>query len=158
MFSLSPLWMPQLRSAGISFALNALQCSELLDHNSWILDSGASEHMSSNREALHDLSLLRQPVQVNLPNGSRVRVRQQGKLKVTLVLFMFCLYHTENCFYCQKRLCQQLKCEVKFTETVCIIEGPSQRRPLVIGKEMLGLYVMDKSLIQAILLPPVLLN
>ena len=48
-----------------------------------------------------------------------------------------------------KRLCQQLKCTVQFTEHKCILQGPSLRRPLDLGKDHLGLYVLDKADMQS---------
>jgi len=47
--------------AGTIYALNVVHCFCSLDHETWILDNGASEHMSSG----HDLSLL------DLPKGTQ---------------------------------------------------------------------------------------
>ena len=60
--------------AGISHILKSIHCLCALGHDDWILDSGASEHMCSKEATLHDLSLLQQPILVNLPNGSQAKV------------------------------------------------------------------------------------
>ena len=61
--------------AGIVTAATSLYDSKVisclckLESGSWILDSGASDHMSFDLNALHDLRPLEQPVSVTLPNG-----------------------------------------------------------------------------------------
>ena len=137
--------------AGITQVLNTTHCLCALGSDVWILDSGASEHMCSDKVALHDLCPLRQPILVNLPDGTQVQVTQHGKLRLskTLVLdhvllvprFRFNLLSI-------RRLCAQLHCPVQFTEDLCLIQGHSQRRPLVIGKHRLGLYFLDRKHVQ----------
>ena len=55
--------------AGTIYALSVVHCFYSLHHGSWILDSGASDHMCSDKTLLHDLSILSVPVIVSLPNG-----------------------------------------------------------------------------------------
>jgi len=43
--------------AGIIHVLNAIHSFCAIHKGAWILDSGASEHMSMDRQALHDLTL-----------------------------------------------------------------------------------------------------
>jgi len=69
--------------AGTMYALSAVNCFCSLSHGSWILDSGASDHICSDKTFLHDLSVLSVPVMVKLPNGTHVQVTQQGKLHIT---------------------------------------------------------------------------
>jgi len=47
-----------------------------------------------------------------------------------------------------KRLASQLHCEVVFTENLCLLQGPSLKRSVVIGRESFGLYILDKSLMK----------
>jgi len=51
-----------------------------LESGSWILDSEASDHISFDCTALHNLRLLDSPVMVPLPNGNKVQVTHSGKL------------------------------------------------------------------------------
>ena len=47
-----------------------------------------------------------------------------------------------------KRLCEQLHSTVQFTENLCILQAPSLRRPVAIGKDHKGLYVLDKEVFE----------
>ena len=64
-----------------SHVSNTICCSCKLESGSWILDLGASDHMSSDANVLHDLQLLDRPVLVSLPNGHKVLVTHSGKLR-----------------------------------------------------------------------------
>jgi len=133
--------------AGITRVLNSIHCLCALGNDAWILDSGASEHMCSDQAVLHDLASLRQPILVNLPNGSQVKVTKHGKLRISKDLVLNHVLHVPNFKFnllSIKRLCDQLKCSVGFTENACFIQGHSLRRPLAIGKSLLGLYILDK--------------
>lgn len=73
-----------------------------LENGSWILDSGASDHMSFDVEALYDLRLLESPVSVSLPNGHKVQVTQCGKLRINdqLALNHVLVVHISSTTYC----------------------------------------------------------
>jgi len=47
-----------------------------------------------------------------------------------------------------KRLCEQLHSTVEFSESHVMLQAPSQKKPLVIGRDYKGLYVLDKRLLQ----------
>jgi len=137
--------------AGISYALNNTYSFCVMNQGTWILDSGASEHMSSDSTALHDLSPLNCPIMINLPDGTKVKVTHKGKLRIsdTLVLhdvllvpqFKFNLLSI-------KRLCQQLNSTIQFTAEMCILQAPSQKKPLAIGRDHKGLYILDKKFLE----------
>ena len=137
--------------AGILHALNAVHSFCVMHKGAWILDSGASEHMSSERQALRDLTLLKFPVLVTFPNGTRVKVTYKEKLQIakglTLQDVLLVPNFKFNLLSIQK-LCKQLKCTVEFTETLCMLQAPSLKKPLAIGTDCMGLYVLDREVIQ----------
>ena len=68
--------------AGINQALRAIHCLNIVGHDAWILDSGASEHMCSEKTVLQDLCDLQCPIYVKLPNGTQVKVTKHGRLSI----------------------------------------------------------------------------
>jgi len=139
-----------LHMAGMLNACNSIKSSCTFDSRLWILDTGASDHMSSKSTFLHDLRPLTYPMMVNLPNGTKVQVTQSGSLRITdgmglhnvllVPEFQFNLLSI-------RRLCDQLRSTVQFLDTRVLLQAPSQRKPLVIGRAYQGLYVLDKKLL-----------
>uniref|UniRef100_A0A803LM65 Sulfotransferase n=1 Tax=Chenopodium quinoa TaxID=63459 RepID=A0A803LM65_CHEQI len=64
----------------ISFS-NVASIHEKFDCNSWIIDSGASDHMAGNKRLFCDLRKLSRPVKVILLDGSIKEVVQIGTVK-----------------------------------------------------------------------------
>lgn len=48
----------------------------------WIIDSGASEHMSFDLTIMTNVKLLARPINVTLPNSQRVKVTHAGQVTV----------------------------------------------------------------------------
>jgi len=69
-------------SVSVAYNSNAICYSCQLDNDCWVLDSGASDHISFDNKALRDLCLLEKPVSVSLPNGYKVQVTHYGKLRL----------------------------------------------------------------------------
>ena len=47
-------------------------------------------------------------------------------------------------FLSTNRLCEQIGYSVKCTENSCLMHAPSVRRPLAIGRDCIGLYILGK--------------
>ena len=137
--------------AGMNEVLKTIHCLSAVQYDAWILDSGASEHMCSERTILHDISMLQHPIYVNLPNGTQVRVTKHGKLKINNSLVLKHVLQVPDFRFnllSIKRLCEQLKCSVEFTEALCLIQDHFQKKPQVIGRCIQGLYILDKDKMQ----------
>jgi len=132
---------------GITYALNAIHSFCVLSQGMWILDNAASEHMCSDQSLLQNISILDSLILVSLPNGTQVKVTQKGKLAITENLVLNGVLLVPNFKFnllSIKRLCEQLHSMVYFSENLCILQAPSLKRPLAIGKDHKGLYVLDK--------------
>ena len=139
-----------MRSISIAYNSNVICNSCMLDKHCWILDSGASDHMSFDEKALHDLCLFERPVTVSLPNGHKVQVTHHGKLRLNdsvELSHVLLVPHFKFNLLSVKKLTKQLHCHVIFTENLCILQGPSLKRPVAIGKEDFGLYILDQKLV-----------
>ncbi|KAK9671588.1 hypothetical protein RND81_12G040400 [Saponaria officinalis] len=54
----------------------------------WIIDTGASDHMTSNIDLLHNIRVLCKPLIVVLPDGSQKVVHQIGNMQLLLDIFL----------------------------------------------------------------------
>lgn len=109
----------------------------------WIIDSGASDHMTSHKDLLSNIQALPIPVLVSLPNGYKVKVTNKGFLTlfphITLHNVLYIPSFHYNLISVQK-LVDQLDGIVYFAKTLCALQAPSQKMPLVLGKVDNGLY------------------
>ena len=121
---------------------------ERLTVGSWIIDLGASHHMTYTKHNLTNLKPLPYPFLITLPNGYKVKVTEIGDvcLNSTLTLYKV-LYIPSFKFnlisvYC---LANQLKGMVSFNSDSCLLQGPSLKSPLALGKATNGLYFFVQS-------------
>lgn len=137
--------------AGITRALNVVTPLCVLNQGIQILDNGVTEHMRSKQTYLHDLSLLNFPILASPPNRTQVKVTHKGKLKIAKALVLddvLLVPKFKSNLRSIKRLCEQLHSRVQFIESVCILQAPSLKRQLAIGKDYKGLYTLDKEAIE----------
>ena len=73
--------------------LTALELSKF--HNLWVVDSGASDHMTHNLNKIHDFTSFPIPSFVSIANGSTAAVKGKKKLKlrqnILILIFYMCL-------------------------------------------------------------------
>lgn len=55
----------------------------------WILDSGATHHITFNKNHLSDIITLPYPLLVRLPNRYKVKVTEVGNVKVTTMIILY---------------------------------------------------------------------
>lgn len=65
--------------AGIAPILPSILPDESFIH-SWILDTGASEHMTFDKSILFDIQILPYLLTVNLPNSYKIKVTHAGRV------------------------------------------------------------------------------
>uniref|UniRef100_A0A803MJF0 Retrovirus-related Pol polyprotein from transposon TNT 1-94-like beta-barrel domain-containing protein n=1 Tax=Chenopodium quinoa TaxID=63459 RepID=A0A803MJF0_CHEQI len=69
--------------AGNLLASNVGHYFQVFDLGSWIVDSGASDHMVGNRNLFHTIKLLDYPIKVGLPDGQVKNVKEIGTVRLT---------------------------------------------------------------------------
>lgn len=111
----------------------------------WILDSGATNHMTPHKHLLHDIIPLVKPFLVTLPNGYKVKVITTGSLHprhdITLLNVLRVPSFHFNLISIHQ-LITQLNCIAVLTKFHCSLQGPSLKRSLVIGKAAGRLYYL----------------
>ena len=108
----------------------------------WILDSGASNHMSSDRKLLTNTRPLPYPFLVTLPNGYKVKVTEIGDAvlspKLTLNKVLLVPSFKYNLIFIHS-LTIKLNYIANFSAHTCMLQGHSMKMPLELGKSRNGL-------------------
>ncbi|XP_074373494.1 uncharacterized protein LOC141713822 [Apium graveolens] len=69
--------------AGTISTLSSVACFSNFHTFSWILDSGASDHMCSQKQLFYSLTPLSQPITIYMPNGQIINIAFIGTVSVT---------------------------------------------------------------------------
>lgn len=103
----------------------------------WVLDSGASHHMTFNKKHLTNILTLPYPLLVRLPNGYRVKVTDVGNVQLTPQITLYKVLSDPSFTYnliSINSLTLHLKCIVSFSDISCLLQTPSLKRPLETGR------------------------
>lgn len=111
----------------------------------WILDSGASEHITNNECLIYDLISSTQK-HVSIPNGNSISVDGAGKSKIldSLVLDNVLLVPDFQCnLISVSKLTRKHNCMVIFTADNCIVQDLHSKALIGTGRQQDGLYFFD---------------
>ncbi|XP_073112313.1 uncharacterized protein [Elaeis guineensis] len=112
-------------------------------HHSWILDSGASEHLTFCKSFLHDIESLDNALPVTLPNGVNMSVHSYGDVTLTNDITLHRTLYAPN-FTCNlvsvSKLARELNCAVLFFPTFCALQDLATRKLIGLGELQDGLY------------------
>lgn len=94
------------------------------NRNSWIIDSGASDHMTSSTAQLSNVRAVPSHLTINLPTGDVSPITHMGDatLQNGLVLFnVFLVPQFKHNLLSIHKLARDNKCGIQFTTTGCQI-------------------------------------
>ena len=100
--------------------------------NTWIVDTGASDHMCHNKDLFISLEVLVVPHLVNLPNGTFMTVTHVGTVMINNTLVLRGVFYIPGFKYnllSVSKLSTQHNFLVVFTPEYCIVQAPSMKRP-----------------------------
>ena len=121
---------------------------KLLGKRLWLLDSGASYHMTGNISFLYNVSNL-PPIPVKLPNGIEVMATKHRMVglspNVILRYVLFIPRMTCN-LVSIRQLIRELFCTVTFTYKLCMIQDHSMRNLIGVGEPRRWVYYLKHSL------------
>ncbi|XP_074265379.1 uncharacterized protein LOC141587809 [Silene latifolia] len=116
--------------------------------NSWILDSGASDHMCGNKNLFSILKTVPLPYSISLPNGEHAIINAMGEVPISSdIVLKNVLYVPSFRFNLLSisRLLKQLNKAISFTPEFCCLQGSSMKMPLILGKQHRNLYFLKSN-------------
>ncbi|CAH9112086.1 unnamed protein product [Cuscuta europaea] len=111
-------------------------------HNEWILDLGASYHMTGLNRNLKELTRI-PPVAVSLPNGDITQATHVGTVLLSerLDLINVLVVPGLKCnLISLGKLIDGRKCDIFFTNDLCVIQDLPTRTPIGVGERRGGVY------------------
>ncbi|OAY25546.2 hypothetical protein MANES_17G047850v8 [Manihot esculenta] len=122
--------------------------TKFLPNGSWILDSGASDHISGNPSLFSTLVLPSTPSKVTLANGSQTQVKGIGNVyllpSIPLTNVLFTPDYPYNLISVSK-LTKDLHCSVIFTTESVVVQDRSTGKMIGAGYESQELYYFSTS-------------
>ena len=131
--------------ASISSVGQTSNASACLSHSSgpWILDSGASDHLSSNKDIFSSLTTTSPLPMITLANGSQTMAIGIGStcplpsLPITSILYVpDCPFNLISI----SKLTRNLNCLITFSNNYVTLQDRSTRKTIGIGREFQGLF------------------
>lgn len=116
-----------------------------LSLRAWIIDSGASHHVTHTRDLYREYMSLENTF-VTLPNGYTVRIAGTGYIQLTDALSLHNVLHIPEFKFnllSVSVLTKTLNSQVCFTSDACFIQALTQELMIGQGSQVANLYVLD---------------
>ncbi|XP_074303586.1 uncharacterized protein LOC141638035 [Silene latifolia] len=121
----------------------ANSASSLLSFHNWIVDTGASDHMTPHAHLLHDVYSLKYPILIALPDGTMKTMHKAGKMRINSHITLhnvFIVPDFKQNLLSVGRLSEQLPLHAIFTENLCIFQDLSSKVTCASAKKIGGLF------------------
>ncbi|KAJ3688185.1 hypothetical protein LUZ61_017349 [Rhynchospora tenuis] len=108
----------------------------------WIIDSGASHHMTGNYSCIDDICDI-EPTIVSLPNREQILAKHEGSVVLNegLVLQRVLYVPSLDCnLISVNQLIKTSSCFVTFTNEICVIQDHNTRMLIGVGEQRDGIY------------------
>ncbi|CAM8944625.1 unnamed protein product [Rhodiola kirilowii] len=127
------------------FHMASISCftTTKLVHNTWILDSGATDHITPHMHLLYDVILLKTPYEVLMPNGSKALVTHTGSCDLNPQLTIHEVLLVPDFHFnllSIGKLISSSHCTMHFLDTKCYIQALVKQTVLGTGDLIGGLY------------------
>ena len=126
--------------SGLAFFM--LTSNPSLSKDTWIIDTGAYNHMCCDRSLMHDIHSIAHSFHVALPNNHVILVTHAGSVRLGSYLVLHEVLFIPN-FKCNllsiSKLTSELHCKVVFSHDSCLFQDQNQVT-LATGLEKEGLY------------------
>ncbi|XP_021624990.1 uncharacterized protein LOC110624181 [Manihot esculenta] len=123
-------------------------CYAQLDtDDSWILDTGATNHMCSNSSLFITLQTLHKHISVCFLDGNTTQVTQSGRLNLFEKLLLNDILYIPHFQYNLVSISQLMNSHgycIVICHHYCIIQDPLNKKVVAIGKKQRGLFRLNK--------------
>ena len=135
------------KSASVTFVAQTGNASACLIHTSslgpWILDSGASNHISGNNDLFSSITTTSALPIVTLTNGSQTVAKDIGLAHPLPSLPFTSVFYTPECSFnliSISKITRTLNCSITFSDKFVTLQDRSMGKTIGIGRESQGLY------------------
>ncbi|XP_074290316.1 uncharacterized protein LOC141617045 [Silene latifolia] len=122
-------------------------------NSQWIIDTDASDHMTSNKDILHDIKHLPKPLLIGLPDGTIKTVKMTGTVylsaSITLKNVLLVLDFKQN-LLSVGRIIENTKLCVIFYPQHCLFQNLSSKVIIGQGTRVQDLYIFKSSFASAL--------
>ena len=137
------------KSASVASAAQTGNASACLTHTSslgpWILDSGASDHISGNKDLFSSLTITPTLPTVTLANGSQIVAKGIGLTHPLPSLPLTYVIYTPECPFnliSISKITRTLNCSIIFSDKFVTLQDRSMGKTIGIGRESQGIYLL----------------
>ena len=118
----------------------------------WILDSGATDHITPYLTSFRSYKETVGPDNfITTTNGYRAKVKHIGSVKLTPNIILHDVLHVPELHFnliSINKLFSSLGCQILFSPSSCFIQVPSRSKPMLLGKHKNGLYHVEPTLMK----------
>ncbi|VFQ93811.1 unnamed protein product [Cuscuta campestris] len=117
------------------------------DKTDWIIDSGASDHISPHLSNFSPYEPISESCFITIPNGQRAKVLHKGSVILHNGIELLNVLHVPDFHYnllSVQKLVDQLSCSFVFYPTHCLIQDSMKKSSLLVGKQSGGLYFVQQ--------------
>ena len=138
------------KSASIASVAQIGNASAYLAHSlgPWILDSGASDHLSDNKDLFSSLTITSPLSKITLANGTQIMakgIRYACPLPSLPLTYVFYVPNSPFNLISISKLIYDLNCLITFSHSSVTLQYRSTKRTIGIGHESQGLYHLSST-------------
>jgi hypothetical protein len=114
----------------------------------WILDSGATDHMTGNQTVLRNYRFIQNDQYFTVANNEKIKIKGWGMISIFPKYFLQDVFFVENCsvnLLFISKVTKELNCEIIFKENIVIFQDLITKEKTGKGFLENGVYFLDSN-------------